>query len=160
MVYIQLERRALLALHWSAGTDLAVLTCQLLLDCEIVISFFYFLSRFLSFLFSFFKFYCILRRFFASLPSLTHFFSPCSIKRERPFVLFQTIRSAIRTFLAHAKSTGMKTLAEKTLAVILNCRWQVKKMKVPFNSVWKVNIFFFAKKKITIKIGKQKRAWY
>ena len=38
MVYIQLERRALLALcYWSAGTDLVVLTFQLLLDCENVI---------------------------------------------------------------------------------------------------------------------------
>ena len=35
----------------------------------------------------------------------------------------------------------------ETLAVILNCRWQVKRLKVPFNSVWKENIVFSAKKK-------------
>ena len=45
---IHLERRALLALcYWSAGTDLVVLTFQLLLDCD-----FFFLSCFLSFTFS------------------------------------------------------------------------------------------------------------
>ena len=43
---IQLERRALLALcYWSAGTDLVVLTFQLLLDCD----FFFFLVFFLLF---------------------------------------------------------------------------------------------------------------
>ena len=48
---IQFERRALLALcYLSAGTDLVVLTVQLLLDCEIF---------FLSFLFSFFYFFFV-----------------------------------------------------------------------------------------------------
>ena len=70
MVYIQLERWALLALcYWSAGTDLVVLTFQLLLDGETVIFFFlvffllFFLCQFLSY---------FLDVFFASLPSLTH----------------------------------------------------------------------------------------
>ena len=53
---IQLERRALLALcYWSAGTDLVVLTFQLLLDCEFfsfLFSFFYFLFFRLTFRFS------------------------------------------------------------------------------------------------------------
>ena len=53
MVYIQLERRTLLALcYWSAGTDLVVLTFQLL-----------FIGRrnspFFSFLFSFFYFFSL-----------------------------------------------------------------------------------------------------
>ena len=75
MVYIQLERRVLLALcYWSAGTDLVVLTFQLLLDCETVI---FFLFCFLSFLFSFSVLSYFLDVFFASLLSLTH--SPPSL---------------------------------------------------------------------------------
>ena len=59
MVYIQLERRALLALcYLSAETDLVVLTFQLLLDCETVTFFFLF---FFASIFSivFYCFYCI-----------------------------------------------------------------------------------------------------
>ena len=71
MVYIQLERRVLLALcYWSAGLDLVVLTFQLLLDCETVI---FFLSLFrLSFIFlcQFLSYF--LDVFFASVLSLTH----------------------------------------------------------------------------------------
>ena len=77
MVYIQLERRALLALcYWSAGTDLVVLTFQLLLDCENVI-------------------------FYLSPVSLTLRPPPLPApgKRERPFALLQTICSTICTSL-------------------------------------------------------------
>ena len=37
----------------------------------------------------------------------------------------------------------------ETLAVILNCRWQVKRLNAPINNVRKENIVFFAKKKKT-----------
>ena len=72
-VFIQLERRALLALCYrSAGTDLVVITFQLLLDCETVFFFFffYFLVFFLSFFLCQFLSY-FLDVFFTSLPSLT-----------------------------------------------------------------------------------------
>ena len=100
-IYIQLEGRALLALcYWSAGTDLVVLTFQLLLDCETVI---FFLFCFLSFIFSFSVLSYFLDVFFASLLSLTH--SPplshpiCSTQKgtailfcSRPFVwLFRVL---------------------------------------------------------------------
>ena len=55
MVYIQLERRALLALcYLSAETDLVVLTFQLLLDCETVTFFFLFFFSFRFFFLSYF----------------------------------------------------------------------------------------------------------
>ena len=55
MVYIQLERRALLALSYlSAETDLVVLTFQLLLDCETVTFFFLFFFSFRLFFLSYF----------------------------------------------------------------------------------------------------------
>ena len=156
MVYIQLECQALLALcYWSAGTDLVVLTFQLLLDCETVI--------FFSFLFFYFLsvsnvFFCV---FFASLSTLTHSPPPpppAPDKRERPFVLLQTILSTIRAFLVYAKlvrpvlwserlCTDWRFSVMETLSVIPNCRWQVKILKVPSNSVWKENIVFSAKKK-------------
>ena len=78
MAYIQLERRALLALcYWSAGTDLVVLTFQLLLirlrNCH-----------FSSFLFYFFLSVSIkfLEVFFVSLPSFTHFPPPPCFRQE------------------------------------------------------------------------------
>ena len=62
---IQFERRALLALcYLSAGTDLVVLTVQLLLDCEI----FFFLFCFLSFIFSLSVSTVFFRRIFRSSP--------------------------------------------------------------------------------------------
>ena len=65
---IQLERRALLALcYWSAGTDLVVITFQLLLDYE----FFFFLVFFLLFFLCHFLLY-FWDLFFDPLPSLTH----------------------------------------------------------------------------------------
>ena len=144
MVYIQLERRPLLALcYWSAGTNLVVLTTEKL----------YFFS-FFFFLFLWF----LLGRIFASLLSLTH--SPPSLapdKRERPFVLLQTICSLdysrvlglqkVRAALwSERLCTDWRSSVMETLVVILNCRWQVKRLKVPFNSVWKENIVFSAKK--------------
>ena len=72
MVYIQLERPALLALcYWSAGTDLVVLTFQLLLIRRRNYLIFSFLFSFFYFFFvSFYRIF--LDVFFASLPSLTH----------------------------------------------------------------------------------------
>ena len=162
MVYIQLEHRALLALcYWSAGTDLVVLTFQLLLirrrNCL------FFLSCFLPFIFLC-SFYRIFRRIFRfRLPSLTQSLPPpptssfsAPDNRERPFVLLQTIRSTIprswltqkvRAFLWYESlCTDWRFSVTETLAVILNCRWQGKRLNVPFNSVWKENIVFFAKK--------------
>ena len=143
MVYIQLERRALLALcYWSAGTDLVVLTFQLLLirrrNClffPFLFSSFYFSLPFLSYFF---------RRIFRfRLPSLTQSLSPpppptssfsAPDNRERPFVLLQTIRSTIprswltqkvRAFLWYESlCTDWRFSVTETLAVILNCRWQ------------------------------------
>ena len=150
MVYIQFERRALLALcYWSPGTDLSVLTFHLLLDCEIVIFFFlFFVLLFLDV-------------FFASLPSFTH---PCRSPPSRGnahlFCFRPFVRLFVRSWLTrkvravlwserictdlHFSVPGMETLA-----VILNYRWQVKRLKVPFNSVWRENFFFSAKKKTT-----------
>ena len=104
-IYIQLERRALFALcYWSAGTDLVVLTFQLLLDCETVIFFFlvfillFFLCQFLSY---------FLDVFFAFLPSLTqssHHPPSAPDKGERPFAPDPSFDYS--TFLAYAKCTG------------------------------------------------------
>ena len=162
MVYIQLERRALLALcYWSAGTDLVVLTFQLLLirrRNSLIFSFLF--SFFYFFIVSFYSIFWIV--FFGSRPSLTHsppFPQPFSApdKRERPFVLLQTIRSTIpyswftqkvRTVLwSESLCTDWRFSVMETLAVMLNCRWQVKRLDVPFNSVWKENIVFFTKEK-------------
>ena len=101
---IQLERRALLALcYWSAGTDLVVLTFQLLLDCE-----------FFSFLFLSFIFY-FLDLLFDSLPSFTHLPPPpprplCS-RQEGTTILFCS-RSFLRLFrvLGLRKIVVWKTL--------------------------------------------------
>ena len=65
MVYIQLERRALLALcYLSAETDLVVLTFQLLLDCETVTFFFLFFFLRLFFLSYFIVSIVFFRRIF------------------------------------------------------------------------------------------------
>ena len=151
MVYIQFERRALLALcYWSPGTNLSVLTFHLLLDCEIVI---FFLSFFRSFIFSFSNSIVFLDVFFASLPSFTH---PCPPGNAylfcfRPFVrlfVLSWLTRKVRTVLwserictdLHFSVPGMETLS-----VILNYRWQVKRLKVSFNSVWRENFVFSAK---------------
>ena len=164
MVYIQLERRALLALcYWSAGTDLVVLTFQLLLDCETVIFFFlvfillFFLCQFLSY---------FLDVFFASRPSFTHSSLTLYSRQEGTTICFASDHSFdFSAFLAYAKvravlwserlCTDWRFSVMETLAVILNCRWQVKRLKVPFNSVWKENFVFSETKKK--KIGKQNR---
>ena len=155
MVYIQLEGRAFLALcYWSAGTDLGVLTFQLLLDCETVIFF-------LSFIFSLSVSIVFFRRIFRLSPQ-SHSLSPtrppfAPDMREQPFCFAPDHSFDYSAFLAYAKSTGCyvvwKTCTDwhfsvmETLVVILNWRWQVKRRKVPFNSAWKENIFFSAKKK-------------
>ena len=154
MIYIQLERRALLALcYWSAGTDLVVLTFQLPLirrrNCL------FFLSCFFPFIFrcSFYRIF--LDVFFASTsPVYLNLFVPPP--PHPPFVLLQTIRSTIprswltqkvRGYLGYESlCTDWRFSVMETLAVILNCRWQGKRLNVPFNSVWKENIVFFAKK--------------
>ena len=141
----------------SAGTDLEVLTFQLLLDCETVIySFLVFFLLF--FLFQFLSFF--LDVFFNSLLSLTHSppnFHLLHIRGNGPFVLLQTIRLTIprswltqrvrAAFWSERLCTDWRFSVMETLAVILNCRWQVKRLKVPFNSVFKENIVFSAKKK-------------
>ena len=150
---IQLERRALLALYWTAGTDLVVLTFQLLLDCN----FFFFLVFFLLFFLCHFLLY-FLDLFFDSLPSLTHLPPPpprplCS-RQEGTTILFCS-RSFIRLFrvlglrkIVVWNCTDWRFGVMETLAVIMNCRWQVKRLKVySFNSVWKENIVFSARKK-------------
>ena len=85
MVYIQLERRALLALcYLSAETDLVVLTCQLLLDCETVTFFFLF---FFSFRLFFLWYFIVSIVFFDSLPSLTHSHTPPPSPPAAPHLL-------------------------------------------------------------------------
>ena len=163
MVYIQLERRALLTLcYWSAETDLVVLTFQLLLDCET-----FFLSCFLSFIFSL-SFSIVFFRLIFRFSPQSH--SPLPSPAVPPllqtrgndhFVLLQTITSTIPPSWLTQKvraalwperlCTDWRFSVMETLAVILNCRWQVKRLKVPFNSVWKENIVFFPKRKIIIK---------
>ena len=120
----------------------------------------FFLSCFLSIIFSLSISIVFLDVFFASLPSLTHSPLPppsAPDNRERPFILLQTIRSTIprswltrkvRAFLWYENlCTDWRFSVMETLAVILNCRWQVKRLKVHFNSVWKENIVFSAKEK-------------
>ena len=96
-----LRDEALRTSAWEAstGTDLVVLTFQLLLDCETVI---FFLFCFLSFIFSFSVLSYFLDVFFASLLSLTH--SPprppppphmLHTKGDGHFVFLQTIRLTI-----------------------------------------------------------------
>ena len=135
---------------------MVVLTFQLLLDCETVIFFFlvfillFFLCQFLSY---------FLDVFFASLPSLTQSSHPppsAPDKGERPFAPDPSFDYS--AFLAYAKSTGCfvfdrlctvrRFSVMETLTVILNCRQEVKRLKVTpaFNSVWKENIVFSAKK--------------
>ena len=123
--------------------------------------------HFLSFFYFFFvSFYRIFSTYFSLLsPVSLTLFPLAPDKRERPFVLLQTIRSTIRAFLAYAKvpavlcseklCTDWPFSVIETLAVILNCRWQVKRLKVPFNGVWKENIVFSKKK--TKQTNKQKQ---
>ena len=105
-----LRDEALRTSAWEAstGTDLVVLTFQLLLDCETVI---FFLFCFLSFLFSFSVLSYFSDVFFASLLSLTHS-TPTSPtpyaphKRGRPFCFAPDHSFDYSAFLAYAKSTG------------------------------------------------------
>ena len=130
MVYIQLKRRALLALYYrSAGMDLVVLTFQLLLDCETVI---FFLFCFLSFMFPLSVSIVFLDVFLVSLPSLTHSPpSPCS-RQEGTTICFapiQTIRSTIRdAFLINLRKKyglfcGLKDFA--LIDVLVSPAWQL-----------------------------------
>ena len=129
---------------------------------------FLFLFCFLSLFFSLSVSIVVLDVFFVSLPSLTHFppFTTTSSpsppppslvapdKRERPLVLLQTFPSTIqRSWLtqkvrpvlwSERLCTHWRFSVMETLTVILN-RWQVKWLKVPFNSVWKENIVFSPK---------------
>ena len=164
MVYIQLERRALLALcYWSAGTDLVVLTFQLLLDCKTVI---FFLSLFLSFIFlcQFLSYF--LDVFFASFLSLIHSPPPQLQTRghdhlvcSRPFVrLFARswITQKVQAVFWSEICIDWRFSVIETLAVILNCRWQVKRLKVLSAAFGKRTSSFPPKKKQQ-NIGKQNR---
>ena len=122
--------------------------------------FFFFLVSFLSF------FLCHFLSYFLDLFSIL---SPVSLtsplprrapsapdKRERPFCFAPDHSFDYSAFLAYAKlwserlCTDWRFSVMETLAVILNCRWQVKRLKVPFNSVWKENFVFSAPpKKLT-----------
>ena len=163
MVYIQLERRVLLALcYWSAGLDLVVLTFQLLLDCETVI--FLFLVFFLLFFLCQFLSY-FLDVFFASLPSLTQSPTPPPptpppgplLQTRGNDHLLQTLRSTIpRSWLtqkvravlwSEKLCTDWRFSVMETLAVILNCRWQVKRLKVLSAAFGKRTSSFPPKKK-------------
>ena len=165
MVYIQLEHRALLALcYLSAETDLVVLTFQLLLDCETV-TFFFLVFLFLFFRLFFLSYFIVsfvfFRRIFWFSPQ-SHSLSPLpphllQTRENDHFVPLQTICSNIpRSWLkekvraalwSERLCTDWRFSIMESLAVILNCRWQVKRLKVSFNSVWKENIVFSAKKK-------------
>ena len=135
---------------------MVVLTFQLLLDCETVIFFFlvfillFFLCQFLSY---------FLDVFFAFLPSLTQSSHPRPLLQTRGNDhLLQTLRSTIpRSWLTQKVRavlcfdrlcTVRRFSVMETLTVILNCRQEVKRLKVTpaFNSVWKENIVFSAKK--------------
>ena len=127
---------------------------------------------FLSFLFSFFFLLFFLWQFlsyfldvfFDSLPSLTHPPPLLQTRGNDHFVLLQTIRSTFpRSWLtkkvqaalwSERLCTDWRFSVTETLAVILNCIWQVKRLKVPSNSVWKENIVFSTKQQQqkTIKI--------
>ena len=138
MVYVQLEQRALLALcYWSAGTDLVVLTFQLLLDFETVI--FFFLSCFLSFIFFLCQFLSYFSTYFSLLSPVSLSPSPSPTPSPRPLLqtrgndhLLQTLRSTIpRSWLTQKVRavlwferlcTDWRFSVMETLAVIMNCR--------------------------------------
>ena len=178
MAYIQLERRALLALcYWSAGTDLVVLTFQLLLirlqNCHFFL--FCFVLFCFNFIFSLSVSIEFLEVLFVSLPSFTHSLPPAPDKRvTQPFVLLQAIRSTVRAFLAYAKSTGCfvvwKTLHWLTLVSQYwnsSCNTdrtaddRLKDWKFLSTAFGKRTSSFSQKNKTstttTIKIGKQNR---
>ena len=156
MVYIQLEHRALLALcYLSAETDLVVLTFQLLLDCETV-PFFFFFFFFRLFILSYFIVSIVFFRPIFWFSPQCHSLTPLppgrcphllQTRENDRFVPLQTICSNIpRSWLkqivrdalwSERLCTGWRFSIMETLAVILNCRWEVKRLKVPFNSVWK-----------------------
>ena len=159
-IHIQRERRALLALcYLSVGTDLVIPTFQLLLDCETVIFFFlvffllFFLCQFLSYFFGrifSFSSRSPSLRFPPPPPPLLQTRENDHLFRYRPFVplfapswLTQKVRAVL---WSKRLCTDWRFIVAETLAVILNCRWQVKGLKVPFNSVWKESIVFSAKK--------------
>ena len=137
MIYVQLEQRALLELcYWSAGTNLVVLTFQLLLDCETVI-FFFFLVFFLLFFFcqflSYFSTYFSLLSLVSLSPSPSPTPSPHPLLQTRGNDhLLQTLRSTIpRSWLTQKVRavlwferlcTDWRFSVMETLAVIMNCR--------------------------------------
>ena len=146
MIYIELERRALLALcHWSAGTDLVVLTFQLLLDCETVT---FFLCCFLSFILSLSVSIVFLDVFSLLFPvALTP--PPPSRSPPAPEHSFD-----YSSFLAYAKSTGC--------FVVWTADNRLKGGKFLSTTFGKRTSSFPQKKKettttTTIKIGKQNR---
>ena len=131
MVYIQLERRALLALcYWSVGTIMALggngfgstgahsyistnfSTAFRLRNCLFFFFLLFFLCQFLSYFYFFFvSFHGIFRRIFASLPSLTHSPTPpphpsAPNKKERPFCFAPDHSFDYSALLAYAKRTG------------------------------------------------------
>ena len=136
--------------------------------------FFFFLLFFLCQFLSYFYFFLSVSMVFFGVFSLL---SPVSLTLQHPhptpllqtrrkdhFVLLQTIRSTIpRCWLTQKERavlwserlcTDWRPSVMETLAVILTCRWQVKRPKVPFNSVWKENKVFSAIKNNN-KTGKQ-----
>ena len=156
MVYIQLEHFWRFVIdHWER--DLVQLRFNSVLDWETV--FFFFLNFF------FVSFYRIFYTYFPLLSPVS--LTPPLPSPPAPAICSRQERTTIcsrsfapdhsidySAFLAYAKSAGRfvgwktdwRFSVTETLAVILNCRWQVKRLKVPFNSVWKENIVFFAKK--------------
>ena len=124
--------------------------------------FFFFLVSFLS------CFLCHFLSYFLDLFSILSHSPPPSpaappllqTRGNDHFVLLQTITSTIPPSWLTQKvraalwperlCTDWRFSVMETLAVILNCRWQVKRLKVPFSSVWKENFVFSAPpKKLT-----------
>ena len=134
-VYIQLERQALLALcYWSEGTELVVLAFQLLLDCDIFKTTAYFLDGFFAWLSP----VSLTLLPFPTNPPPPHLLQT---RRNDHFIFLQTTRSTIpRSWLkqkvraalwSERLCTEWRFSVMETLAVILTCRWQVKRLKVP-----------------------------
>ena len=148
MVYIQLERRALLALcYWFSrkgfgSTNFS--TAFRLRNCHFV---FFFLVFFL--LFFFVSFYRIFLKYFSLLSPVSLTLLPCPLLHSRGNDHLFSSRAFVRLFAlswftqkvravlwSERNCTDWRFSVMETLAVILNCIWQVKRPKVPFNSVW------------------------
>ena len=152
MVYIQLERRGLLALN------LLFISRNGFSSTNFPTAF----RLFFFFLLVFFPLFCLCQFLsyfldvgFASLSSFTHSSLPpppqtrgnnhlfCS----RPFVglfarswLTQKVRG-LAVLWSERLCTDWRFSVVETLAVILSSRWQVKRPKVPFDRVSKENVF-------------------